>query len=142
MKFILVDDDKFTNILHDIVLKDALGDDADIETFTEPEKGLEFIQKTYDENSAHTILFLDINMPIICGWEFLIRYEAFSEAIKARINIYMLSSSVDSRDRDKAEANKNVKGFISKPLTTEVILSIAEDEFSIPVVMLKNPGKK
>lgn len=129
MKFILVDDDSFTNILHDIVLKDALGEDVNIETFTEPEKGLEFIQNNYGENSGHTVLFLDINMPKISGWEFLVRYEAFSEAIKAPINIYIVSSSFDRHDRDKAEANKNVKGFISKPLTTEVILSIAGNEF-------------
>jgi CheY-like chemotaxis protein len=129
IKFILVDDDDFTNILHDIVLKDTLGDEVDIETFTEAEKGLEFIQKNYGKSSGRTVLFLDINMPKISGWEFLARYEAFSEAIKAPVNIYIVSSSFDRRDRDKAEANKNVKGFISKPLTTEVILSIAGNEF-------------
>ncbi|MGZ3778584.1 MAG: response regulator [Mucilaginibacter sp.] len=129
MKFILVDDDDFTNILHDIILKDTLGEQTEIEAFTEAEKGLEFIKEKYAESSDHTILFLDINMPRICGWEFLEQFEEFGEAIKRQIDIYILSSSVDGRDRDKAEANKNVKGFLSKPLTTEVILSIAGNEF-------------
>jgi len=46
VKFILVDDDNFNNILHDIVIKSIMGEGANVETFTEPEKGLEFIQKT------------------------------------------------------------------------------------------------
>ena len=131
MKFILVDDDDFTNILHDMILKDTLGEETNIETFNEPEKGLEFIQKNYALNSDHTILFLDINMPRINGWEFLEQYEEFSEAIKTRIDIYILSSSCDGRDVNKAERNKNVKGFISKPLTAEVILSITEMSYNL-----------
>ena len=129
MKFILVDDDDFTNILHDMVLKDTLGDEVGVETFSKPEEGLEFIQKSYTDSSEETVLFLDINMPKINGWEFLERYEKFSEAIKRHISIYIVSSSVDNRDRDRAEGNKNVKGFISKPLTTEMILSIAGNDF-------------
>ena len=46
LKFILVDDDDFTNIIHDMVIKEILGE-VDIETFTYPEEGLEFIQKKY-----------------------------------------------------------------------------------------------
>lgn len=130
MKFILVDDDDFNNIVGRMVIKSILGKEADIETFTEPEKGLEFIQKNYAESSDHTILFLDVDMPKINGWEFLARYEEFSEEVKMQISIYILSISLDHRDSNKAGDNKNVKGFISKPLTSEVIVSIAENEFN------------
>jgi len=129
LKFILVDDDDFTNLLHDMILKDTLGEEADVEAFTEPEKGLEFIQEKYAAEFANTILFLDINMPQINGWEFLERYEKFSEVIKAQINIYILSSSLDWRDKDKAAANKTVNGFISKPLDFEIITEIAGKAF-------------
>jgi hypothetical protein len=43
------------------------------------------------------------------------QYEEFREEIKNQIRFYMLSSSVNPRDKDKAEANKYIKGFISKP---------------------------
>ena len=129
-KFILVDDDDFTNLVNDMILKDALGEKVVVESFEKPEEALEFIQKTYVENSDHTILFLDINMPRINGWGFLERYEKFSEAVKSRINIYILSSSVDPRDVRRAEENKNVLGFLSKPLSTETIISITGKEFS------------
>ena len=65
-------------------------------------------------------------MPSITGWEFLDQYEKFSEDVKKQISIYILSSSVDPRDKDKAEANKYIKGFISKPLDKAMILSIAD----------------
>jgi len=124
LKFILVDDDDLTNLIHDMTLKDALGEKVLVETFVKPEEALEFIQNTYTENSDHTILFLDINMPGINGWEFLERYEKFSAAVKSQLNIYILSSSVDPRDVRRAEENKNVLGFLSKPLSAENISSI------------------
>jgi len=129
MKFILVDDDDLTNLLHDIILKETLGEEVDIEIFSDPEKGLAFIQNAYGKYSGHTVLFLDINMPRIDGWEFLEAFESFDDKVKAQISIYILSSSLDSRDSNKAAENKNVKGFFSKPLTNELILSIAGSEF-------------
>src|ERR1700761_1753382 len=128
LKFILVDDDDFTNFVNDMILKNALGEKVVVDSFEKPEEALEFIQKTHTGNSDHTILFLDINMPRINGWGFLERYEKFNETVKKQINIYILSSSVDPRDERKAEENKNVLGFLSKPLSTEIIISITGKE--------------
>jgi response regulator RpfG family c-di-GMP phosphodiesterase len=123
-KYILVDDDPFNNLISNMEIESALGE-VDIKTFEIPEEGLAFIQNEYIKSLMPTILFLDINMPTLTGWEFMERYEKFSEAIKKEISIYILSSSVDPLDMDKAEANQYIKGFISKPLESEVILSIA-----------------
>jgi CheY-like chemotaxis protein len=120
-----VDDDPFNNMICSMVIEDALGD-AEIKAFTKPEEGLEFIRENVKEP---TVLFLDINMPMLTGWEFLERYETFSDEIKMYTSIYMLSSSLDSRDKDKAKTNKYVQGFISKPLDFETVISIAGGEF-------------
>jgi len=128
LKYILVDDDRLCNEISTMILEDALGE-VNIKAFTKPEEALEFIEREYAKNSGHTILFLDINMPKINGWQFLERYDKFSEQIKLQINIYILSSSIDRADRNKAEANKNVKGFISKPLDIEILTFISEKEF-------------
>ncbi len=138
LKFILVDDDSFTNLLHDMILKDTLGEETDVQAFTYPAKGLEFIQEKYAAEFGNTILFLDINMPRINGWEFLEQYEKFSEEVKMQINIYILSSSLDWRDKDRASVNPIVKGFISKPLDIEIITEIAEKEFHNSVLQQKN----
>lgn len=98
---------------------------VDIKTFEVPEEGLAFIENESIKSSVPTILFLDINMPTLSGWEFMEQYEQFTEEVKKQISIYIVSSSVDPREKTKAEANKYIKGFISKPLTDEAILSIA-----------------
>ncbi|MEJ2884554.1 response regulator [Pedobacter sp. GR22-6] len=71
------------------------------------------------EDSAdfpHLIL-VDINMPILNGWEFLEAYEKLG--IQKDPHMYMLSSSVYENDIEKAKTYKSIKGFISKPLTIE-----------------------
>jgi len=128
LKYILIDDDDLCNEVSRMVLEDAFGE-ADIKAFTRPEKALEFIEKEYKKNSGSTILFLDINMPGIDGWQFLDRYDKLSEKIKRQINIYMLSSSIDRADRDKAVANRNVEGFISKPLDFEIVTALSQKRF-------------
>ena len=69
-KYIIIDDDYFNNILCAIAIEDALGI-ADIKAFQVPEKGLAFIQDEYIISLAPTILFLDINMHTLTGWEFM-----------------------------------------------------------------------
>src|ERR1041385_1044555 len=93
-KYILVDDDPFNNIISSIEIESALGE-VDITSFEIPEEGLAFIQHKFIKTLIPTILFLDINMPSLTGWEFMEQYEKFGEAVKKQINIYILSSSVD-----------------------------------------------
>ena len=125
MKYIIVDDDPFNNKICTMIIEDALND-VDIKAFTKPEEGLTFLK---ENTNGHVVLFLDINMPTLSGWEFLEQYEEFPEEVKMQISIYILSSSLDHRDKAKANANKNVSGFISKPLEFETVISIASREF-------------
>ena len=123
-KYIIIDDDPTNNLICNVMLEMVLGK-VDIKTFESPEDGLAFIKNEYTKTIGQTILFLDINMPTLTGWEFMKEFERFDEQIKKQISVYILSSSVDSRDKDRAKAIKYVKGFISKPLEKEMILSIA-----------------
>jgi response regulator RpfG family c-di-GMP phosphodiesterase len=125
-KYIIVDDDPFNNLLCKLQIEITLGK-VDICTFEIPEDGLQFIQNEYSNSMMPTILFLDINMPTITGWEFMEQYEKFTERIRKQITIYILSSSVDPRDKDKAKNNKHINGFISKPLVSEMILTLANN---------------
>jgi len=123
-KFIIVDDDDFNNVLGSLAIKEAMGEN-DTVTFTVPEEGLDFIRNEYINSLEPAILFLDINMPTLTGWEFLEQFETCCPEIKSRLHIYIVSSSVDQRDKEKAEAHKHVKGFILKPLEEETIRSVA-----------------
>jgi CheY-like chemotaxis protein len=123
--FILIDDDPFNNTISRMAIKKAFGE-VDTKIFTVPEEGLAFIQNEYINAFKPTILFLDINMPTLSGWEFMEEFDKLNEGIKKQITVYLLSSSVDQRDNDRAESNGWIEGFISKPLKSASILSAIE----------------
>ena len=123
-RFIVVDDDRSNNLICQFSLR-RLSAETEIKTFLEPEVALQYIKDSYDDLSEiPTVIFLDINMPVITGWEFLEIFKDFSASIKKQFVIYMLTSSIDARDREKAELNPLVKGFLSKPLSTQLISEV------------------
>ena len=121
-RFIVIDDDDFNNKICTVTIE-KIAKDAHIKTFLSPVEGLAYITSEYSkaDHSATAVVFLDINMPVMNGWEFLERFDELDESIKNRLKIYILSSSVDKRDMDKAKANKHVVHYLVKPLTKETI---------------------
>ncbi len=63
------------------------------------------------------LIFLDINMPIVDGFVFLYEFEKFSEMVRNRCKVIILSSSDNKRDIDKIVNNNHVIKFVTKPLT-------------------------
>jgi CheY-like chemotaxis protein len=115
--FVVVDDAPINNLICRMVIRKTLPD-ALVETFTDPEAGLDYIRCKYPDADASvpdTIILLDINMPVIDGWKFLEYIMEFDEQIKQRLSIYILTSSIDARDIQRANNNENVKGYIVKP---------------------------
>ena len=99
---------------------------VEVLTFQIPEKGFEFIENEYSKEYVEsiTILFLDINMPTWSGWAFLENFEHLASEIKKQIRIYMLSSSVDQKDMERALNNGNVCDYIKKPLNKNKLLEL------------------
>src|SRR5262249_43823969 len=102
-RFIVIDDDLNNNLICRIAIKGIAGD-AEVLTFNIPEKGFEFIVSSYSKTGVEmpTALFLDINMPTWTGWDFLENFEKLDENIQKQIKIYMLSSSIDPKDRERS----------------------------------------
>ena len=67
------------------------------------------------------VIFLDIRMPEMSGFEFLEEYDKISIENKADVKIFMLSSSLDPRDIKNSLVNKHVTQFIHKPVTTKAL---------------------
>lgn len=124
-RFIVIDDDALNNKICRACIE-KIFKDAPVATFTDPKLGFEHIEAEYS-TAYHDdigILFLDINMPTMTGWEFLELFDKLDDKIKDRIKIYILSSSVDKRDMERAQANKYVVYYLIKPLTKETIALI------------------
>jgi len=84
-------------------------------------KALEFLAA--NTNKVDLIL-LDINMPKMNGWRFLKEFQKLDKKITATILIVMLTSSVNIRDKMKAEKLQIVKKFIKKPLNEKIVTEI------------------
>lgn len=124
-RFIVIDDDALNNKICRVCIE-KIDKGADVVTFTDPKAGFDHIVTEYSrtDHTATATLFLDINMPIMNGWEFLELFDKQEETLKSRLKIYILSSSVDKRDMEKAKENKNVVYYLIKPLTKETIALI------------------
>lgn len=121
-KFLIIDDDPINNMICSAVVKKDFPE-IPINTFEKPEEGLEYINQEYEltETKLPTILLLDINMPVISGWQFLERFKNFNASVKECITIYILSSSISDKDIEQAETNPLVKGYLQKPFTSQTL---------------------
>ncbi len=122
--FIVIDDDKINNILCRKIIH-SVTPEIDIQTFFDPNAGLRYIKSAYGSREVNdVILLLDINMPTLLGWDVLDEFKTFSEVIKNHFKIFMLSSSVDPRDKQRADSSPFVSGYIEKPLTNLMVKTI------------------
>lgn len=114
----LVDDDPINNLINKRLLGKVGISDQIIE-FLEGEEALTQIEILPTEHQV--LIFLDINMPVLNGWEFLEKYIQIFPNRQDKIVI--LSSSIDYQDRQKAREYQIVSGFLEKPLTLDKIYS-------------------
>jgi response regulator RpfG family c-di-GMP phosphodiesterase len=124
-KFLLIDDDPLNNYLTKRVIKKVF-QDAEIIEFTEPEIALTHLENNYVNNIVNEkiIVFLDINMPTMSGWEFLLKFEKYNETIKNQFDIFMFSSSINPADINRAKQDPMVIDFIEKPLEIEKLIKL------------------
>ena len=113
----LVDDDPIQNMLTSKLIETA---DATTE-YRVFQNGEEAIQ-AIDAKSRPEIILLDINMPIMDGWEFLDAYSSYRNKAK----VYILTSSNMQEDRNKAEEYDCIAGYLTKPIGLAQIKEILE----------------
>lgn len=128
---LLVDDDEPTNFIHKKILQ-LSGLVDNVHVAQGGQEALEYlgINGKHDQGtSLPDIIFLDINMPAMDGWEFLVQFDKLKHLKKENIIIVMLTTSLNPDDEIKAKGIKEVFGYRNKPLTKHMIQEIVDKKF-------------
>jgi response regulator of citrate/malate metabolism len=125
IKFILIDDDEMINFIHRQVIL-SVEPSAEVNIILSAEEGVDTLNKLSKSNNPNrTIVFVDINMPEINGFELLGQLNP-TIANQQNLQLYMVSSSLFQSDREKSMVFPFVKGYREKPLRKEIIKEILE----------------
>ena len=120
----LVDDDKVFQLTTLRTIQSAKITDRILQ-FENGEEALSFLrQHATETENLPDYIFLDINMPFVDGWMFLDDFAELKYVLKKEISIYMVSSSIDPRDVNRAKGNANVREYIIKPVSREKLIEV------------------
>jgi len=101
--------------------------------FSDGELAIQFLLDNIGNNeNVPDVIFLDINMPIMDGWQFLEEYVKLKPRIGKKVTIYMVTSSVDPVDVERAQKMSEISDYFVKPITPtrlkDVIESIEQND--------------
>ena len=129
---LLIDDDEPTNFLNRLTLEQA-GCTRDIRVAQSGQEALDYLHSCGEGTPPRPdLIFLDINMPAMDGWEFLERYRRLPSERKADIVLIMLTTSLNPDDELRTRAIPEVSGFENKPLSQQRVNALLEKYFKSP----------
>lgn len=125
-RFLLIDDDDIFNFLNKKVLEKS-GQSNTITIHTSAREGLDYLAGIMDdEEKWPQVILLDIRMPGMDGFEFLDILKNMDEKFLKQVKVFMLTSSIDDRDKRKSEIFPFVYGYFSKPLSPAILHHMEE----------------
>lgn len=126
-RVLLIDDDDVTNFLHKKVLM-RTGIVRNIEIAETAKEALDLLSEN-DVSGKPELIFLDVNMPGLTGWDFIDEYKAIKERYGIESTIILLTASANPDDEKKARDINEITEFLSKPLTDEMVNEIIKKYF-------------
>jgi CheY-like chemotaxis protein len=132
---LLIDDDEPTNYLNKFQLE-SIDCAEHIEVAQSGEQALNYLMNGVASSNSNNglpcpdLIFLDINMPAMNGWEFLKKYSEIAKERRGNVVIVMLTTSLNPDDKQKADELSAITGFENKPLTQLKLKQILIKYFS------------
>jgi CheY-like chemotaxis protein len=121
----LIDDDPVSNKISQLFMRKHQWS-AQVITFEDGQQALQALQ-TGGAQAVPDVILLDVGMPVYDGWDFLEEYEKLPPERTGRSLLYMLSSSINPPDIQKAAHYRTVKAYLTKPLTQQALEQIQQD---------------
>jgi two-component system chemotaxis response regulator CheY len=125
VRFILIDDEVYSNKIGRAFIKKVYPE-AEIKDFLSPLQALLYIDKEYKDSFVPTAILLDINMPELNGWQLLEKLQQMPLRVKECISVFMLSSSIDPGDKQRAKEHPLISDYIEKPLSRDILKRMFE----------------
>lgn len=114
----IIDDDViYINLVSKIIELKKLSESVLV--FNNGKEALDFFLQSLQQEENEDIpqiIFLDLNMPVMDGWEFLNEFSKIKNQIRKKIDLYVVSSSIDSRDIERAKSIDIVSDYLTKPI--------------------------
>lgn len=126
----LVDDNPHDNFFHERVIRKS--DAADVIIVKEnAEDALAYLKsKAIHENAHPNIIFLDINMPGMNGWEFIHEYKKLDKELQSKMVVIMLTTSDNLDAKALAKTQDVIADFKTKPITKKMLVDILDKYYS------------
>lgn len=134
-QFVVVDDVGVTLFLCKVHIQKTYAN-MNVLSFDDPARAIDYFKNYFSIRPLETILLLDVNMPQFSGWDVLELLGDIDTSVKEKITIFMLTSSINPLDRQRAEEHPFVSGYLDKPLTGPSLVQVLRETEASEQLML------